>query len=162
MVSALGFLEGASLVGAIVQQITGGVSRFIDAATRNKIKELAKDILDKSRQNQNTYNKLINALETKNSNLLSALYQGMGFGPRMESIRKEIQDILNTKNEATKEFTDKQTQLDKYSSDLNRVESMMNSGSVVAAVQGLNAANQLNDDYKQNIQGGLTNEKKVQ
>lgn len=131
---------------------------------RTEFLELAKQISEKLNKNNTLLAKFQNAYNSKNNNLLNSLYRGMGFGPRMDSLVKQIRENEEELQKHTQEIGDENTALSKKQeeiSNLNYNLGTSNAGNEAAGIEPTwyrkvgSAIRQKYEDIKQNINGGI-------
>lgn len=119
---------------------------------KNRAEKLAKDIYTKLSNNTKTRDKLIEAYQTKNNDLLTSLVNQSGYGPQAEALRRELvkaRDQYNAKNSA---LVDKNTEL------TNQYNQVVNAGNQagISFSGNSNASNNL-DQVESLVNGGAEN-----
>lgn len=144
---------GIMVFSGTAQQVVGRLSGDL----RAKLYSLAKDIASAMSKNNSFKEQVLTAYQEKNSKLMNSLVYGMGFGSRMESIRKEID---RNKDEYLKQIREINNLNIKLENANNAVQGYIaNTGTIggnVAAEKFLNADNPVEEAQVQKAKLGKT------
>lgn len=114
---------------------------------------LPNSYIQKIQNNNQLLDKLTDAYNNRNSELLTEILQGAGFGPRNQAIKDAI--IANKE-----QYTNKKSIIEAENTDLTNKYNEANSAAyATGTIAGAQHAKEVYNNINQAINGGLSNEK---
>lgn len=151
----MGFLIATIAITLVTVGLQEGTAHF-QGKVSNKLIKLGQQLYTKMNKNSTLKNKIIEAYSSKDNQLMTAILNGAGFGPRLRQLEAERKAAKEKYNQEVNTLDNEQTDL---TNKFNEVSSATYGNGTIS---GVVHSNNVYKNVSQQIEGGINNGEKVQ